>query len=134
MAVPRAQDTARPDPLAQLKSSFIRQFPKQGLFTRKSHPQRVGGTYVGGCPSLFIIPVLPKCPPSSTVSQSLLSIPTPSQIPHFSPASSSSPRVCIPLSVRVLPQCPAPSLASSSPLTILLQPKHCCPSCVVIFP
>lgn len=120
-------------PLAQLKSSFIRQFPEQGLFTRKSHPQRVGGTEVGGCPSLFSVPVLPKCPPPYTVSPSLLSIPTPSQTLHSSPASSSSPRVCIPQSVLVLPQCPPPSPASSCSLTILLQPKHCCPSCVLVF-
>lgn len=77
--------------LAQLKSSFIRQLPKQGLFTGKSHPRRVGGTEVGGCPSLFSVLVPPKCPPSSTVSPSLLSVPPASQIPRSSTASSSSP-------------------------------------------
>lgn len=117
------QDAGRSEarvPLAQLKSSFIRQFPKLRLFTRKSHPQGVGGTKVGGCPSLLSVLVLPKCPPSSTVSPSLLSVPTPSQIPHSSPA------VCI------LSKCPCPSSVSSSfpsiliP-TILVQPRRCCP-------
>lgn len=109
-------------PLAQLKSSFIRQFPKLGLFTRKSHPQGVGGTKVGGCPSLLSVLVLPKCPPSSTVSPSLLSVPTPSQIPHSSPASSSSPRVCIPS------KCPCPSSVSSSFPSILIPTSYPSPA------
>lgn len=106
-------------PLAQLKSSFIRQFPKQGLFTRESHPQRVGGTEMGGCPSLFSVPVLPKCPPPS-------SVPIPPQYPHSFPNSPFRPSIIIlPKSLHPS-KCPCPSSVSSSFSSILMLPN--CPS------